>query len=641
MHQSPQQEGKVQQHQSASPEDAGKSMSPPAFQLKASEGPSAPPAENPNSNQKGGMPQELVDGFANSSGHDLSDVNVHYNSAKPKDVGALAYAQGNDIHLGAGQEKHLAHEAAHIVQQREGRVKPTTQVAGAPVNADQALENEADAMAASLKKGPAKAQSPQGASVQGKGAIQKVTDYNALAQQLKTEIEEVWGYGTDVEDVLAIMRQIDWQTGLQQLIGAYNLISPSRPLVMALRETLSESSYRQVMEVVTGVSVRDEVSEMGANTTASGYNLRASGSTGGEQIGTLVFEEMNVSVSGKSVAGEHIFYKIGFSEADYARVTAGFDVATLAPDMASSRTAWVTGDALGMYLSFDALITQLQHFDIMTYDKSIMEKITMLRQMSHSSDLPFDEVIGTSGPGYYEDNRPDLHQFYQLMREGKAVQTPNGEIIDIYHFIVGIEAYQNQRNTASVSQYGVTMNSDIGTSDGASTWAGDLGSAAADCLLGSSSEYEQHLRDTDNFTNPARVDYYFNSRAPQADLLADIDAWGAYEEVRDGNATTVTELVNNYYGAQRGGPAAFRPNRRRALDGFFARYGLTNTGGTYDTPANQAVLTTEINKFAVSWVQNREGTPWPSYNASDLLALSGAMASRFIIMLQDLAEANQ
>jgi hypothetical protein len=149
MHQDP-----IQQHKVASPESAGpdaegqgKSLTPPAFQLKASEGPAAPPPAQLKQSS-GGMPTDLVQGFAASTGHDLSDVNVVRNSDKPAQVGALAYAQGNDIHLAAGQDQHLAHEAAHIVQQREGRVQANTEVNGKPVNTQQSLESEADTMGA-------------------------------------------------------------------------------------------------------------------------------------------------------------------------------------------------------------------------------------------------------------------------------------------------------------------------------------------------------------------------------------------------------------------------------------------------------------------------------------------------------------
>jgi hypothetical protein len=96
-----------------------------------------------------GMPDQVKSGVEQLSGMDLSDVKVHYNSEKPSQLNAYAYAQGNDIHLGAGQEKHLPHEAWHVVQQRQDRVQATTQLKqGVPVNDDPSLENEADVMGA-------------------------------------------------------------------------------------------------------------------------------------------------------------------------------------------------------------------------------------------------------------------------------------------------------------------------------------------------------------------------------------------------------------------------------------------------------------------------------------------------------------
>jgi hypothetical protein len=95
-----------------------------------------------------GMPDGLKGGIEALSGHDISDVRVHANSSKPAQVGAHAYAQGSDIHLGPGQEKHLPHEAWHVVQQRQGRVQPTIQAHGVAINDDPALEQEADTMGA-------------------------------------------------------------------------------------------------------------------------------------------------------------------------------------------------------------------------------------------------------------------------------------------------------------------------------------------------------------------------------------------------------------------------------------------------------------------------------------------------------------
>jgi uncharacterized protein DUF4157 len=96
-----------------------------------------------------GMPDHLKAGVENLSGMDLSDVKVHYNSSQPAQLNALAYAQGNEIHIGTGQEQHLAHEAWHVVQQRQGRVQATKQMKqGVAVNDDAGLEHEADVMGA-------------------------------------------------------------------------------------------------------------------------------------------------------------------------------------------------------------------------------------------------------------------------------------------------------------------------------------------------------------------------------------------------------------------------------------------------------------------------------------------------------------
>ena len=77
----------------------------------------------------------------------MSDVTVHKNSDKPAQLNAHAYAQGTDIHLGPGQEKHLPHEAWHVAQQKQGRVEPTKQFKGeVPINDDEGLEQEADEM---------------------------------------------------------------------------------------------------------------------------------------------------------------------------------------------------------------------------------------------------------------------------------------------------------------------------------------------------------------------------------------------------------------------------------------------------------------------------------------------------------------
>ncbi|WP_425213759.1 DUF4157 domain-containing protein [Tumidithrix helvetica] len=93
-----------------------------------------------------GLPDQVKTGVENLSGIGMDDVKVHYNSSKPAQIQALAYTQGTDIYVGAGEEKHLAHEAWHVVQQKQGRVKSPLQAKGAPINSDPQLEKEADEM---------------------------------------------------------------------------------------------------------------------------------------------------------------------------------------------------------------------------------------------------------------------------------------------------------------------------------------------------------------------------------------------------------------------------------------------------------------------------------------------------------------
>ena len=96
-----------------------------------------------------GLPDKLKSGVESLSGYSMDDVRVHKNSDKPAQLNAHAYAQGTEIHLAPGQEKHLPHETWHVAQQKQGRVKPTKQMKSkVNINDDQNLEREADIMGA-------------------------------------------------------------------------------------------------------------------------------------------------------------------------------------------------------------------------------------------------------------------------------------------------------------------------------------------------------------------------------------------------------------------------------------------------------------------------------------------------------------
>lgn len=95
---------------------------------------------------RAGLPARLKAGIEQLSGMSMDDVKVHYNSTKPAQLQALAYTQGHDIHVAPGQERHLPHEAWHVVQQGQGRVQSNINTKGVIINKDLNLESEADEM---------------------------------------------------------------------------------------------------------------------------------------------------------------------------------------------------------------------------------------------------------------------------------------------------------------------------------------------------------------------------------------------------------------------------------------------------------------------------------------------------------------
>jgi len=106
----------------------------------------AAPRSPESARAAGALPQRLQTVMEAMSGFSLADVVVHRNSAEPARLGAVAFTEGNRIHVAPGQERHLPHEAWHVVQQAQGRVRPTIQMKGVGINDDVGLEAEATAM---------------------------------------------------------------------------------------------------------------------------------------------------------------------------------------------------------------------------------------------------------------------------------------------------------------------------------------------------------------------------------------------------------------------------------------------------------------------------------------------------------------
>ena len=106
----------------------------------------------PASSGGAAMPQPLRQSMEHAFQSDFSGVQIHADSERAAALGALAYTEGDSVHMAPGQynpgsqvgRELIGHELAHVVQQREGRVSATGQAKGLAINDAPGLESEAD-----------------------------------------------------------------------------------------------------------------------------------------------------------------------------------------------------------------------------------------------------------------------------------------------------------------------------------------------------------------------------------------------------------------------------------------------------------------------------------------------------------------
>jgi hypothetical protein len=99
------------------------------------------------------LPQPVLAKMEAAFGADFSAVRVHVGPQAPR-IGAVAFTTGNDLYFAPGRyqpdslqgQQLLGHELAHVVQQRQGRVR--AQALGIAVVQDWTLEAEADRLGA-------------------------------------------------------------------------------------------------------------------------------------------------------------------------------------------------------------------------------------------------------------------------------------------------------------------------------------------------------------------------------------------------------------------------------------------------------------------------------------------------------------
>lgn len=224
---------------------------------------------------RSGLPDALKAGVESLSGMSMDHVKVHYDSPAPAQLQAHAYAQGSDIHLAPGQERHLPHEAWHVVQQAQGRVQPTRQMMkeGVAVNDSQGLEHEADVMGAkalgmgtALLQRAAAAGAAPGAPVQLRSAPLRLATGAPVLQARWLTVDGSYFWEEDGTERTPVPHEFSTFREIEPLKpGSYNVDEGKRGKLLAY----SLDRYRQIYGKQTGRAAPDVYNPFGRFDAAS------------------------------------------------------------------------------------------------------------------------------------------------------------------------------------------------------------------------------------------------------------------------------------------------------------------------------------------------------------------------------------
>lgn len=134
-----------------------------------------------------------------SFGFDFSSIRIHQDD-RAKSAGALAFAQGRNLHFAPGQyapetragQVVLGHELAHVVQQAAGRVHVPAQALGGAINDDPELEREADKMGESAASGQPAEKAEQEAAPADEplqSRLERLMSGNSAKQPIQRKVE--------------------------------------------------------------------------------------------------------------------------------------------------------------------------------------------------------------------------------------------------------------------------------------------------------------------------------------------------------------------------------------------------------------------------------------------------------------------
>jgi hypothetical protein len=234
---------------------------------------------------KTGMPDALKHGIEHHSGISMDDVKVHYNSEKPSQLQAHAYAQGSDIHIAPGQEKHLPHEAWHVVQQKQGRVKPTLQIKGrVNVNDDEGLEKEADVMGVKSIQFVDKRHKATSLRNLQKGAKEVAQRAKVLSSQVVQRVIKINGAEHSVE---MLKQQVSFSC--RKTVESFDASNREFDSIDEFKKAVKEENKNSVSQPESAVSkaAKNRLTVMHASGPTHSIGRRSFGATGPSQSDDL------------------------------------------------------------------------------------------------------------------------------------------------------------------------------------------------------------------------------------------------------------------------------------------------------------------------------------------------------------------
>ncbi len=245
-----------------------------------------------------GLPYSLKTGLESLSGYSMEDVKVHYNSNKPAQLNAHAYAQGTDIHVASGKENYLAHEAWHVVQQKQGRVRPIMQLKGGlTANNSPLLEKEADVMGVKALQNKAITST----AIQQRSVGQIVQRVNDKSKRKETDVR-MDQLKSEVVVILKVMKELgeDWEKKYGEK-GKEKAVEKVKG-VMSGEETDYSAEIRRaaLKELWSNLSTEEKLEMASEAASLGGQALKAVISNGWDLISSSESSDSQKSAGSKS-----------------------------------------------------------------------------------------------------------------------------------------------------------------------------------------------------------------------------------------------------------------------------------------------------------------------------------------------------